>query len=80
MNLLEQFECDGIRLGSLQDGIDPTSVMGKAMLQIGAVFAEMERNLLQERTRAGLAAAGLEAVLVAESRKSRQATSTPQDV
>lgn len=30
--------------------------MGKAMLQIGAVFAEMERNLLRERTKAGLAA------------------------
>src|SRR6476620_10970695 len=31
--------------------------MGKAMLQIGAVFAEMERNLIRERTRAGLSAA-----------------------
>ena len=31
--------------------------MGKAMLQIGAVFAEMERNLLRERTKAGLAGA-----------------------
>ncbi len=31
--------------------------MGKAMLQIGVVFAEMERNLLRERTKAGLAAA-----------------------
>lgn len=31
--------------------------MGKAMLQIGAVFADMERNLLRERTKAGLAAA-----------------------
>lgn len=57
VNLLEQFEREGIRLRSLQDGIDPSSVMGKAMLQIGAVFAEMERNLLRERTRAGLAAA-----------------------
>jgi len=27
------------------------------MLQIGAVFAEMERNLIRERTRAGLSAA-----------------------
>ncbi len=27
------------------------------MLQIGAVFAEMERNLLRDRTNAGLAAA-----------------------
>ena len=57
VNLLEQFEREGVRLRSLQDGIDPASVMGKAMLQIGAVFAEMERNLLRERTKAGLAAA-----------------------
>lgn len=57
VGLLEQFERDGVRLHSLQDGIDPASVMGRAMLQIGAVFAEMERNLLRERTRAGLAAA-----------------------
>lgn len=52
----EQFEREGIRLRSLQDGIDPTSVMGKAM-QIGAAFAKVERNLLRERTKAGLAAA-----------------------
>ena len=57
VSLLERFERDGIRLRSLQDGIDPASVLGRAMLQIGAVFAEMERNLLRERTRAGLAAA-----------------------
>ena len=57
VNLLNEFEREGIRLRSLQDGIDPASVMGKAMLQIGAVFAEMERNLLRERTKAGLAAA-----------------------
>jgi len=57
VGLLERFERDGVRLRSLQDGIDPASVMGRAMLQIGAVFAEMERNLLRERTRAGLAAA-----------------------
>ena len=57
VGLLERFERDGIRFRSLQDGIDPASVMGRAMLQIGAVFAEMERNLLRERTRAGLAAA-----------------------
>jgi len=57
VSLLEHFEREGICLRSLQDGIDPASVMGRAMLQIGAVFAEMERNLLRERTRAGLAAA-----------------------
>lgn len=57
IGLLEQFERDGIKLRSLQDGIDPSTAMGKAMLQIGAVFAEMERNLMRERTRAGLSAA-----------------------
>lgn len=57
VGLLEQFERDGIQLRSLQDGIDPSTVMGKAMLQIGAVFAEMERNLMRERTKAGLSAA-----------------------
>ena len=57
VELFERFERGGIRLRSLQDGIDPSSVMGKAMLQIGAVFVEMERNLLRERTKAGLAAA-----------------------
>jgi DNA invertase Pin-like site-specific DNA recombinase len=57
VGLLEQFERDGVKLQSLQDGIDPSTSMGKAMLQIGAVFAEMERNLMRERTRAGLSAA-----------------------
>ena len=57
VGLLEQFERDGVKLRSLQDGIDPSTSMGKAMLQIGAVFAEMERNLIRERTRAGLSAA-----------------------
>src|SRR6478735_458524 len=57
VGLLEQFESEGIKLRSLQDGIDPSTSMGKAMLQIGAVFAEMERNLVRERTKAGLAAA-----------------------
>ena len=57
VGLLEQFERDGVKLRSIQDGIDPVDLMGKAMLQIGAVFAEMERNLIRERTRAGLSAA-----------------------
>jgi DNA invertase Pin-like site-specific DNA recombinase len=57
VGLLEQFEQDGVKLRSLQDGIDPSTSLGKAMLQIGAVFAEMERNLIRERTRAGLSAA-----------------------
>ena len=55
--LLEDFQARGVVLRSLQDGMDPSTVMGKAMFQIAAVFAEMERALLRERTRAGLSAA-----------------------
>ena len=57
VGLLEQFERDGIKLQSLQDGIDPSTALGRAMLQIGAVFAEMERNLIREGAKAGLSAA-----------------------
>jgi DNA invertase Pin-like site-specific DNA recombinase len=57
LGLLENFAEKGIKLRSLQDGIDPSTPMGKAMLQIAAVFAEMERNLIRERTKAGLSAA-----------------------
>lgn len=57
IGLLEHFAEKGIKLRSLQDGIDPSTPMGKAMLQIAAVFAEMERNLIRERTKAGLSAA-----------------------
>ncbi len=69
VGLLEQFEQDGVKLRSLQDGIDPSTSMGKAMLQIGAVFAEMERNLIRERTRAGLAAARARGRMGGESQR-----------
>jgi len=35
--LLEQFERDGVRLKSLQNGVDPSTTMGKAVLQNGSV-------------------------------------------
>ena len=39
---------------SLRDSIDQDSAMGRAMLHLGIVFAEMERDLARERTLAGL--------------------------
>lgn len=56
-SLLEELDRDNIKLQSLQEGIDPSTTLGRALLQLGAVFAEMERNLIRERTKAGLAAA-----------------------
>jgi len=44
----------GIGFISLQDrGIDTTTPNGKLLLQILGAFAEFERNLINQRTRAG---------------------------
>jgi len=42
---------------SLQENIDTTSGAGKLIFHLFAALAEFERDLIQERTRAGLAAA-----------------------
>lgn len=47
----------GINFRSLTESIDTSTAAGNMFFQIAAVFAEYERNLLIERTRAGLAAA-----------------------
>lgn len=47
----------GIGFRSITDGLHTEGAMGKAMLTIMAAFAELERDTMIERTRAGLAAA-----------------------
>lgn len=42
---------------SLTEGIATTGAMGKAMLTVISAFAQLERDQLVERTRAGMAAA-----------------------
>lgn len=42
---------------SLSDNIDTTTAIGKAMFGMLAVFAEFERSIIQERTKAGLESA-----------------------
>ncbi|MBF8962996.1 recombinase family protein [Pontibacter sp. FD36] len=54
MNYLEQ---EGIALKSLQESIDTSTATGRLVFHIFASMAEFERNLIQERTQAGLAAA-----------------------
>jgi DNA invertase Pin-like site-specific DNA recombinase len=53
----EELEKRGINFVSLSDSIDTTTAAGKAMFGMIAVFAEFERNLIRERTKAGLEAA-----------------------
>ena len=54
MNLLEE---RGIGFQSLQESIDTTTSGGKLIFHIFGALAEFERNLIRERTNAGLAAA-----------------------
>ncbi len=55
MNLLEE---RGVGFQSLQESIDTTTSGGKLIFHIFGALAEFERNLIRERTKAGLAAAG----------------------
>ena len=50
-------EEEGIGFKSLQESIDTTTSSGKLVFHIFAALAEFERNLIRERTKAGLEAA-----------------------
>lgn len=56
LSVVEEFKARGIKLRVMQfDGIDITSPTGKMILTCMAAMAELERNLLIERTKAGMA-------------------------
>jgi DNA invertase Pin-like site-specific DNA recombinase len=57
IELSEQLEQRGVELVSIRDNIDTTTAVGKAMFRMLAVLAEMERDLIVERTKAGLESA-----------------------
>ena len=54
VGLLEDFHAKGVNLYFHQQGIDTTTASGKMMFQMCGVFAEFERSILQERTKAGI--------------------------
>jgi hypothetical protein len=57
LDVIEDIRERGAGLRSLAEGLDTTGPMGTAMLTIMAAFAQLERDTMIERTRAGLAAA-----------------------
>ncbi|KXO99428.1 resolvase [Tsukamurella tyrosinosolvens] len=57
VELGERFAAEDIGLVSLTESIDTSTAMGRFMYAMLAALAAMERDLLQERTRAGLEAA-----------------------
>ena len=57
IKLVEELKERGIHLKSLTEPIDTTSATGNMIFQIFCVLAEHERNVLRERTKAGLSSA-----------------------
>jgi DNA invertase Pin-like site-specific DNA recombinase len=57
IRLVDELEGRGIGFRALNADFDTTAPMGRAFLQIQAAFAEMERNVVRQRVREGLAAA-----------------------
>ena len=55
--LVERLEAVGVGLRSLQEKIDTTSSGGRLVFHLFGALAEFERNLIRERTQAGLTAA-----------------------
>ena len=54
---MEGLETAGVGFVSLQEGFDTTTSGGRLVFQIFGALAEFERNLIKERTNAGLKAA-----------------------
>lgn len=57
IDLMNRLEEQGIGFRSLSEQIDTTTSAGKLVFHIFGALAEFERELIRERTRAGLAAA-----------------------
>ena len=57
LKVLEELEQRGVEFQSLTEQIDTGTAMGRFVYQIRNAFSELERALISERTKAGMAAA-----------------------
>jgi DNA invertase Pin-like site-specific DNA recombinase len=57
VQIVSELEQKGIGFESITERIETASAAGKLVFHVFAALAEFERNLIRERTRAGLAAA-----------------------
>jgi DNA invertase Pin-like site-specific DNA recombinase len=69
--MIDEFSSHGISLISVSQGIDTSANNAMAKMQLGmlSVFAEFERDLIRERTVAGLSAARTKGTLLGRPRK-----------
>ena len=57
INIVGEFEKRGVNFVSLKENIDTSNATGKLIFNIFASLAEFERDIISERTRAGLESA-----------------------
>jgi Enterobacteriaceae phage serine recombinase len=57
IGLLDDLKARGVAFRSLTEAIDTATPTGRAIWQMVGILAELERSLIQERTKAGRAAA-----------------------
>jgi DNA invertase Pin-like site-specific DNA recombinase len=57
VTFLQELQAVNVDLFLYQQAVDTTTPMGRAMFQIAGVFAELERAMIAERVRSGLAKA-----------------------
>lgn len=57
INILEKVEQNGAGFRSLTEAVDTTTAAGRMLMHMLGSFAEFERAMIRERTRAGLSAA-----------------------
>ncbi len=69
IELTSMFEIKGIEFRSLSDSIDTSTAGGKLYFHMMGAFAEFERNLISERTKAGMAAAKARGVHIGRPKK-----------
>lgn len=69
VNAIAEFAALGIQFVSVTEPFDTTTPQGQLLLHMVAAFAEFERGVLRERTRAGIAAARRRGARVGRPRK-----------
>jgi DNA invertase Pin-like site-specific DNA recombinase len=67
--LVGELEQQGVQFRSLTDGIDTTTPHGRFFFHMMASLAQMERELIAERTKAGLDAARKRGHMVGRKRR-----------
>lgn len=76
LRIIERIEEKGAQFRSLTESLDTTTPAGRMLFHMVGAFAEFERELIRERTRAGMAAAAKRGVKLgrhyAMSRKTRR--------